>query len=363
MRKTLFVTGFPGFLGSELLPRLLERAPDARAACLVQGKFADLARRRAAEIMAANPALAKRIDILEGDIAQPALGFPGGSELHKSVFEIYHLAAVYDLGVGRELAMRVNVEGTRRVLDFAGECPSLRRFHYVSTCYVSGRHAGDFTEDDLDRGQAFHNFYEETKFLAEVEVQNRMRAGLPATTYRPSIVVGDSRTGSTQKYDGPYSVIRLLLRQPRLALMPIIGDPRKVEVNLVPRDFVLDALTYLSGRDDSRCRVFHLADPHPLTVAELVAELARATRRSAIRVPLPLGLAKMSLRRIPGMQRLIGVSPATLDYFVHPARYRSERTQAALDGSAIRCPRFSEYADRLVEFVVAHPEIGAAAMA
>ena len=111
--------------------------------------------------------------------------------------------------------MRINVDGTRNVLDFAQEARNLRRLHYVSTCYVSGRTAGVFTEHDLEKGQSFNNYYEETKYLAEVEVQQRMRAGLPTTIYRPAIVVGDSRTGATQKYDGPYFVIRWLLRQPR----------------------------------------------------------------------------------------------------------------------------------------------------
>jgi thioester reductase-like protein len=299
---------------------------------------------------------------VEGDITKPGLGMTDGREMRREIAEIYHLAAVYDLSVRRELGMRVNVEGTKRVLDFAGECPALDRFQYVSTCYVSGTYAGRFTENDLECGQGFHNFYEETKYLAEVEVQKRMRAGLPATIYRPSIVVGDSRTGNTQKYDGPYSLIRLLLRQPRVAVLPVMGDPRRVEVNLAPRDYVVDALAYLSGRAETRCRVFHLADPNPLTVAEFVDELARATGRKLIRVPLALGLAKTSVAHVPGMQRLLGVSPETLDYFVHPGRYGTEETEAALVDSGIRCPRFLEYSDRLVTFVVEHPEISSAAM-
>jgi len=158
-----------------------------------------------------------------------------GPPLADEVVEIYHLAAIYDLGVRREFAMRVNVEGTRNMLEFACHCRGLRRFQYVSTCYVSGTHAGEFSETDLERGQRFHNFYEETKYLAEVDVQKRMREGLPVTIYRPAIVVGDSKTGNTQKYDGPYSVIRFLLRQPRLAVLPKMGDPDRTEVNLVRR--------------------------------------------------------------------------------------------------------------------------------
>jgi thioester reductase-like protein len=283
--------------------------------------------------------------------------------LRDEIVEIYHLAAIYDLSVPREAGIRVNVDGTRYMLEFAGECPALERFQYVSTCYVSGTFAGDFSEDDLDRGQRFHNYYEETKFLAEVEVQKCMREGMPATIYRPSVVVGDSSTGATQKYDGPYSVIRFLLRQPGTAVMPIIGDPKRSEVNVVPRDFVLDAITYLSGRPETTNRVFHLADPNPLTVEEMLQELSRVLDRRLIRIRLPLRVAKLALAHVPGMYSLIGIPADTLDYFVHPGRYRTDQTQAALRSSGIRCPQFPEYLGRLVNFVRAHPEVGSAAMA
>ena len=265
-------------MGTELLPRILARSPERRAACLVQSKFAGLARQRAQELESADPKLQGRIEILEGDIrAAGTWPEPEAPGSWISVVEIYHLAAIYDLSVGRATAMRVNVEGTRNMLDFACECPALERFQYVSTCYVSGTHAGPFSEDDLDRGQRFHNFYEETKFLAEVEVQKRMREGLPVSIYRPAVVVGDSRTGMTQKYDGPYSIIRFLLRQPRIAVLPTVGNPSQAEVNVVPRDFVVEAITFLSGMPGSKNRVYHLADPKPLTVEQMTRELARAT--------------------------------------------------------------------------------------
>src|SRR4051812_8451857 len=128
---SLFFTGFPGFLGSELLPRLLARSPDLRARCLVQPKFAQLARKRASEIAGGG-----RVEIVEGDITAPI------KIATDDVIAIYHLAAVYDLMVRRDVGMRVNVDGTRNVLEFAKRCRSLERLHYVSTCYVSGRYPG-----------------------------------------------------------------------------------------------------------------------------------------------------------------------------------------------------------------------------
>jgi thioester reductase-like protein len=362
--STIFFTGFPGFLGSELLPRVLARSAEATAVCLVQPKFGELARSRARELEAAHPALAGRVQIVHGDITQADLGLGArGQELAASTVEIYHLAAVYDLSVGRALALRVNVDGTRHMLDFARTCPQLARFQYISTCYVSGRHAGLFTEDDLARGQTFNNFYEETKYLAEVEVQLAMRAGLAATVYRPAVVVGDSASGTTQKYDGPYFALQLVLRQRGIALLPVIGDPTKVEFNAVPRDFVLDAITYLSAQPAAVGQVFHLADPYPLTVDQMIDVMASSTGRRIIRVPLPLSVAKAAIDKVPGVQWLVGIPATALDYFVHPTRYGTAKTQKALEGSGIRCPRFPEYAPRLVDFMQRHPEIGAAAMA
>ena len=360
---TVFFTGFPGFLGSELLPRVLDRAEGADAVCLIQAKFADLARRRLAELSAARPRLAGRVRLIEGDITRPDLGLADeGAALRGEVVEIFHLAAVYDLSVPRALGMKVNVDGTRHLLDFAADCSALRRFQYVSTCYVSGRFPGVFTEDDLIAGQRFNNFYEETKYLAEVEVQQRMAEGLPATVYRPAIVVGDSRTGATQKYDGPYYIIRWILRQPGVATVPVVGDPKATRVNLVPSDFVVAAIAHLSGLERSAGRVYQLADPAPLTVDELLTEIGRATGRHLLRLPLPLSVAKGALDYVPFVYRLLQIPSSAVDYFVHPTDYACEHTLADLAGSGIAAPPIRGYLDRMVAFAAAHPEIGSAAM-
>ncbi len=179
--STIFLTGFPGFLGSALLPRILARSENSHALCLIQAKFAEESRLKVEAILAEQPELAGRIELIEGDITAPDLGLgrdPAATdELRHSIGEIYHLAAIYDLSVARRVGMRINVDGTRHMLDFAENCPELTRFHYVSTCYVSGTHPGIFTEADLDKGQEFNNYYEETKYLAEVDVQERMAHG------------------------------------------------------------------------------------------------------------------------------------------------------------------------------------------
>jgi len=362
---TIFFTGFPGFLGSRLLPRVVLRYEGARAVCLVQGKFAELAQKRAEELIAARPGLAGRLRLVEGDVTRPGLGLGPGERaaLAADVAEVYHLAAIYDLAVARAPALAVNVEGTRNVLDFAAGCPRFGRFHYVSTCYVSGCHAGLYREDDLDVGQRFNNYYEETKFLAEVEVRERIAGGLPATVYRPAITVGDSRTGETQKFDGPYYVMRWMLRQGGTAIVPVVGDATAYRVNVVPSDFVIAAIEHLSGIEGSRGVTYQLADPAPLTVDEIYDRLAEATGQRVIRVRLPLGLAKASLDYVPFLGRFLGIPSASVDYFVHPTEYASDHTRRDLAGTGIACPPLPSYLDRLVAFAREHPEIAAQGMA
>ena len=359
---TILLTGFPGFLGSQLLPRLLASRPQAEAICLVQPKFSTLARQRAAELIASEPALAGRIRLVEGDITLPSLGLALPAIPVASVTEIFHLAAVYDLAVQRETALRINVAGTRHLLSFAQACPALHRFHHVSTCYVSGRLPGVFAENDLICGQTFNNFYEETKYLAEVEVHQAMAAGLPATIYRPSVVVGDSRSGATQKLDGPLYVVQWLLRQGRVAVLPMVGRPAETLFNMVPSDCVVEAISFLSTLPGAAGRVYHLADPDPPTIDEIVQLITAATGQRVLRVPLPLWLAKGTINRVPGVFAVLQIPAQALDYFVHPTRYATTQTQQDLAPSGIQIPRLRDYVGPMVEFVRTHRQLGARAM-
>jgi nucleoside-diphosphate-sugar epimerase len=345
----IFFTGYPGFLGSELLPRILRRDPEARAICLVQPKFMPLARERAAS-------LGDRVELIEGDITAPI------RIDRDDIVQIYHLAAIYDLSVRREAGVRVNVEGTKHVLEFAKSLPGLQRLHYISTCYVSGRYPGTFTEDDLEKGQTFNNYYEETKYLAEVEVRHAMKEGLRATIYRPSVVVGDSQSGATQKYDGPYFVMQWILRQPRIAFLPVLGGAKRYTFNVVPRDFIIDAIEALSGSASSIGKTYHLADPDPMTIDETIAAVASATGHTIVRIPLAKWMAKGALDYVPGVYRLMRIPSAAVDYFAQPTRYDATNATRDLGPLGIRVPRFREYLPRLVEFVRAHPEVSASGM-
>ena len=276
---------------------------------------------------------------------------------------MFHFAAAYELSVPRDIALRVNVEGTRHVLEACAGYPKLRRLHYVSTCFVSGRHPGVFRESDLDVGQTFNNFYEESKALAEREVRAAMAGGLPVTVYRPSVVVGDSRTGETQKYDGPYCVLQLLLRQPRVAVLPVPGKPLETSFNVVPSDFVGRALAWLSTRPGAVGLTYHLADPSPMSIDRLLHVMAAATGRRVWRVPVPYRLARHELEHVT-----VAAPPGAA------SRHRRSTTSCTrpsttpptprsdLAPGRVAVPRFSAYVDRLVEFMKAHPEIGVAGL-
>ncbi|WP_232342899.1 SDR family oxidoreductase [Halosimplex litoreum] len=354
------LTGFPGFLGSALVERLLERS-DEPVACLVQTQYRDVAARRAAALADAAGVPRDRIRLVEGDITDPDLAVDDYDRLRRETRVVYHLAAVYDLGVARPLAERVNVDGTRHVLRLALGA-DVDRFHHVSTCYVSGRYDGVFTHRDLAVGQSFHNYYEATKFEAERLVRAAMADGLPATVYRPAIAVGDSRTGETQKFDGPYYLLELILRQWPVAVVPVPLRPSAHRLNVVPRNFVVDALAAISAREDSVGEVYQLCNPHPPTIRELVRTLARAAGRRAVPVRGTTKLARVATERVPTVADGLGVEPAALSYLSQPTTYTDENTRRALAETNVRCPLFSSYADRLVAYAREHRDEDAGAM-
>jgi thioester reductase-like protein len=347
----LLFTGFPGFIGARLLPRVLELKPGARAVCLVQEKFVEAARDAVADLESRHRHVRGRIELVTGDITAQGLGIPAKAarELRKSLKEAYHLAAVYDLAVRRDVGRLVNVEGTKNVLEFLDEAPRFERLHYVSTAYVSGTARGTFRETDLDVGQGFKNHYEETKFQAEVEVE---RSRVPRTIYRPGIVVGDSKTGETGKFDGPYFVLRVMEKLPSPGLFVRIGLGFGT-VNIVPIDFVIEALASLSAVPGSAGKTYHLCDPEPHAPGELVDMFAEAIGKRFAQVPVPLTVARGFFSPKP-VQRFFGMPAEALDYFDDPVRHDTAVASQDLGELGIECPRLADYIGRLVEFYRAH---------
>lgn len=351
--SSLLLTGFPGFLATQLLPRLLETRSEPVVA-LVEPSMMPLARERIEALARQRPESQGRVELLPGDITDPGIVESGSSLGEPS--EVFHLAALYQLDVPHAAATAVNIDGTRNLLAAIDRLGSVRRFHHVSTCYVSGRHPGLFREQDLEVGQSFNNHYESTKYQAEVEVREAGSRGLPFTVYRPSIVVGDSRTGQTSKYDGPYHLLRWIDALPGGALIPRVPGSSTAEFNVVPVDFLVHALAALSRRPDTEGRTFHLADPRPLKVPEFIRVSASALEKRVLAIPLPLSAARFLMGmacRLPGMPR---IPPNAVDYLRHPTRYGTDATTPLLEEEGIRPPSFTEYAERLVAYLRANPE-------
>lgn len=350
--KKIFITGFPGFIATRLLKELFIRDKSTEFVALVQKKFIPIAEASRTRLVEEMPAISDHIKFVLGDITEEDLGLRDPDSIAVGVTGIFHLAAAYDLAVPRNTGIKVNVEGTRNLISFAGKCKGLKRLDYVSTVYVSGSFNGTFSENDFERGQNFKNFYEETKFLAEKIV--RYRKDIPSVIYRPAIVVGDSKTGSTAKYDGPYYVLRTMQSLPNNFPFPRIGKGN-VEVNLVPVDYVVNALAELSTDEESIGRTFHLTDPSPLRVAELQELFTAALDKRFINYPLTPGIAKRALKI--GVVRSIYKMPVQLiDYFVHEVHYDSSDTARFLQKHKMSCPRFIDYYPNLVKFFLSNKQ-------
>jgi len=352
--ETIFITGFPGFIAGRLVERLAREG--ARFILLVQPSLLARAQQDIANIASKTGADLADFSIVEGDITKADLGLSAQdlewarSETHT----LFHLAAIYDLAVERELAQRVNVQGTECVNDFAKSIPNLKRYHYVSTCYVAGRRLGLIREDELQHNAGFRNHYEESKYMAELSV-DALKSDLPVTIHRPAVVVGDSNTGETAKYDGIYYLIHYLRKWPAGLALVNIGNS-EVCLNLVPIDFVIEAMVALAKDERAVGATVQIADPAPLTTEQLFDEIAQVVggRKSLITVPRNL---VYPLLMAPGAPKITGLPHSAVPYFFLEQAYETTGSQGLLAPHEIRCPAFPTYVDALIEFVREHPRI------
>jgi len=352
--ETIFITGFPGFIAARLVRRLA--ADGARFLLLVQPAFVARAREEVTNIARATNVPEEQFRIMEGDITQSSLGLSAAdSEIaRQETTTVFHLAAIYDLAVARDLAMRVNLEGTRNVNSFVRLIRYLRRYHYVSTCYVAGLRRGLIQENELQHDAGFRNNYEETKYLAELEVE-ALKAELPVTVHRPAVVCGDSNTGETAKYDGIYYLIQYLRRWPAALTLVNIGNS-DVHLNLVPIDFVIEAMVALAKDERAAGATVQLADPAPLTTHELFNEIARGLNGRGSWVAVPSEVVRPALL-LPFAEKISGLPHAAVPYFFLGQTYDTTRARELLEPHGIRCPRFSDYVTNLIEFVAEHPTL------
>jgi len=353
--QTIFLTGFPGFIAERLVKRLANH--DTKFLLLVQKQFVEKATRAAGEIAAGTNTPIENFALVEGDITQENLGINEEElqTIYESATDVYHLAAIYDLGVKKEVAFRVNVEGTKNVNEFVKKLQKLRRYNYVSTCYVAGLRTGEILESELEHDAGFRNFYEETKYLAEREVEKLKENETPLTIFRPSVVVGDSETGETAKYDGIYYLINYLRKAPHLFRFTNVGN-KNVKLNLVPVDFVVEAIARLAKDKRAIGKTIALADPNPLTTEEIFDTLAEAmTGKKSVVKPPPSVVENFLM--LPLTPLLSGLPHSGVPYFFVPQTYDTSVADALLASHNIECPNFKSYANNLLEFVEKHPKL------
>jgi thioester reductase-like protein len=352
--RKIFLTGFPGFIAGRLIERLATESTEFYL--LVQPGFIEKAASEIRRIAGERNVPAENFVLIEGDIVQPDLGISVDdlAELRTEISEIFHLAAVYDLSVERDLAFAVNLDGTKNVNTFARSIAGLKRYNYISTCYVAGKRVGKIFEHELEHSAGFRNHYEETKYLAEIEVE-KLKSELPVTIFRPSVVVGDSITGETAKYDGIYYLLHYLLKAPNLLRLVNVGNDQ-VKLNLVPVDFVVEGIAALSADEKAIGKTIALADPKPLATAELFNTLAMYISGKASLLTPPAALVKLFLNS-PVSPPATGLPHSGVPYFFIDQNYDTSIANELLAPYGIRCPGFREYAEKLVDFVKKHPTL------
>ena len=334
----VLVTGFPKLLARRVAGALASRGP---VVLLVPEEHAEPAADFAATLPDAR--------VLTGDVASMHLGLSTAEyrDLSADCSEIVHVADSSNVGAEKPALERENVEGTRTVLEFAQDCRGLRRFTHFSTVFVSGDRVGVIAEDELSAGQSFRSFYEQSKFEAELLVRRAM-GQLPCTVLRPAFIVGDSRTGEIDRFDGPYIVAGLLLSTRLQMPLPLPGDG-VAPLNVVPIDFVAAAAAAIHHDPRAVGRTFQIVDPNPSSSRRVYERVAEREGKKLPRLSLGYKLTD-TLLKLPGLERLTREQRMAFATVNHLSFYSSRNTLEILDGTGISCPPIEGYLDKLIEY-------------
>jgi len=354
-----FVTGATGFIGGYLLEHLAKR----------KGTIYVLTRKgseRKIDTLRKRLGLGKdRLIAVKGDLLKPKMGVTPSvqKKLAGDIDHFFHLAAIYDISsTDDELQVRTNVDGTREAVALA-EKIGAKKFHHVSSIAAAGLYRGYWREDMFEEAERYDQPYFRTKHDSEAVV--RYECNIPYRIYRPGIVIGHSKTGQIDKLDGPYYLFKLLqrLRDALPSWMPLIGIEGG-RLNIVPVDYVAEAMAFLSHKRGLDGQCFHLTDPEPLRAGEILNVFAKAAHapRFAMRVDyrlvnvVPKGI-RDSLLHLPPVRRIIdgilqdlGIPRQMLTYINYPTKFDSRDTQKALEGSKLECPRIENYASAIWDY-------------
>ncbi|WP_205844164.1 SDR family oxidoreductase [Mycolicibacterium sp. GF69] len=345
------VTGGTGFIGRRVVAQLLARSSDTEVAVLVRRSSLSRFERLAAT-------WGERAKPLVGDLAEPELGLTAEVLAGLgAVDHVVHCGAVYDITASDADQRAANVDGTRAVVELALRLDAT--LHHVSSIAVAGTFRGEFTEDDFDIGQQLPTPYHQTKFEAEAVV--RSATGLRYRVYRPAVVVGDSRTGEMDKVDGPYYFFPVLAKLAKLPSLTPMALPDTGRSNLVPVDYVVDALVALIHLADRDGQTFHLTAPKTVGLRGIYRGVAKTAGLPPLRAALPTAAATPFLK-VTGRAKVVrnmvvtqlGLPAEILDVVDLMPTFTAERTAEALRDTAIAVPDFADYAPVLWRYWAEH---------
>ncbi|MDT8448600.1 MAG: SDR family oxidoreductase [Wenzhouxiangellaceae bacterium] len=348
-----FVTGGTGFIGRNLIDQLLERRGTVHVLVRRGSK------RKFNQLVAERwPDARKRVVAVSGDLTRPGLGISEAdlARLRGKVRHVFHLAAVYDLTAGAENQEKVNIDGTRHAMDFAAEVKA-KCFHHTSSIAAAGLYRGSFREDMFEEATGLDHPYFRTKHESEGLVRNH--CPIAWRIYRPGIVVGHSKTGEIDKIDGPYFFFKLIqkLRRTLPPWVPTLGLEGG-RINLVPVDFVARAMDHIAHKPKLDNTCFHLTDPHPKRIGEVMNIIADAAHAPVMSMRIDARLfnfipqpVKSGIGMLPPVRRIIdqvlgdlGIPKDVLRFFNYPTSFDTREADRALKGSGIRVPPLEDYA-------------------
>lgn len=357
-----FVTGATGFIGRFLVSNLLRRKGTIHVLVREDSrkKFDAIAGK-----MGWDP---KRVVPVHGDMTAPKCGLGAAQVrgLKGKVKHFFHLAAIYDLTASPEAQQAANIDGTRHALELAAALEA-GCFHHASSIAAAGLYPGIFREDMFDEAEGLDDPYLYTKHESERLVREETR--LKWRIYRPGMVVGHSRTGEIDKIDGPYYFFTFIkkLRQMLPPWMPTLGIEGG-RINIVPVDFVADAMDHIAHKPRLDGHTFHLTDPEPMRVGEVLNTFCRAGHAPEMTMRIdarmfafvPSGI-RAAVGNLPPVRRLVGtllrdfrIPKDVLKFITYPTRFDSREAERALKGSGIAVPRLDDYAWRLWDYWERH---------
>ena len=358
-----FVTGATGFIGKRLVKKLLERK-GAKVYFLIRKESAG----KVAALRDYWGVSAARAIPVHGDLTRKKLGVSAEDikKLKGEIAGFYHLAAVYDLEADEESQIAVNIDGTRNTVEFA-KVIDAGHFHHVSSIAAAGLYEGVFREDMFKEAENYDHPYFRTKHESEKIVRDECK--LPWTVFRPAMVVGDSMTGEMDKIDGPYYFFKLIQRIRKLlpSWMPMVGLEGG-RINIVPVDFVVNSLDYISHQEHASGKCFHLVDPVGYRVGDVLDILSKAAHAPRMNLFINAALlgfipkaVKKGLMALGPVRRIrdaimtdLGVPEGLLTFVNYPTRFDCRETLAALKGSGMTCPNLNDYAWRLWDYWERH---------